>query len=304
METRLKKPSIIIQIIALIGLFISQLTCFAQSKSKIKIGNCAITWGNDYFAAIHESAALGYAGIQLRGNVYKAHHNKADSLRNVLKQANMNMPIMSGSGLGSGKKLVEEEIAQLRLEAAFVRKMGGEFLQVVGPKRDPENPPSKEELIAFAQSMNKAGDVVNKEGARLVFHNHMHDYGQTPEEIDIIAGAIDPKKVGLLLDIAHCFQGGGNPTEVFKKWQKNINILHLKDVRPSSNKPAPYDYVFTELGEGKVELLPFFDALKKSGFSGWAMVELDGVPEPGRTPKVCAEISKKYLEERVGLKLK
>jgi inosose dehydratase len=304
METRLKKTSVIIQSLVITGLFISQLTCLAQSKSKIKIGSCAITWGNDYFAAIRESADLGYAGIQLRGNVYKAHQNNPDSLIKVLNQANISMPIMSGSGLGSGKKSIEEEIEQLRLEATFVKKIGGEFLQVVGPKRDPENPPSDSLLIAFAKLMNQAGEIVAKEGIRLVFHNHMHDYGQTPEEIDVIAVNIDAKKVGLLLDVAHCYQGGGNPTEVFKKWQNNISIFHLKDVRPSSKKPEPYDYIFTELGEGKVELLPFFDALKKSGFSGWTMVELDGVPEPGRTPKECAEISKKFLEERVGLKMK
>jgi inosose dehydratase len=145
---------------------------------------------------------------------------------------------------------------------------------------------------------------VAKEGVRLVFHNHMHNYGETPQEIDLIASRINQKNVGLLLDIGHCYQGGGNPTQVFNKWQKQINIFHLKDVRPNNSKPAPYDYIFTELGEGKVELLPFFDALKKSGFSGWAMVELDGVPEPGKTPKACTEISKKFLEEKVGLKVK
>lgn len=273
------------------------------AQAKIKIGNCSITWGEQIEKSIEESGELGFKGIQLRGNAFKTYNEKPDSLKKLLQKHNMEMPILSGSSLGHANRKPEDEIAQLKKEAAFVKQMGGKFLQVVGPKRDHENPPTEAMILDFVQLLNKAGEVVAKEGVRLVFHNHMHDYGQTPEEINLIASRIDPKKVGLLLDIAHCFQGGGNPTEIFKNWQNNINIFHLKDVRPNTNKPAPYNYIFTELGEGKVELLPFFDALKKSKFSGWAMVELDGVPEPGRTPKESAEISKRFLEEKVGLKV-
>lgn len=34
---------------------------------------------------------------------------------------------------------------------------------------------------------------------------------------------------------------------------------------------------------------------------GYYFVELDAVPEKDRTPKECAEISKKYLEEKIGV---
>jgi inosose dehydratase len=50
-----------------------------------------------------------------------------------------------------------------------------------------------------------------------------------------------------------------------------------------------------------VNLLAVFAALRSVGFRGWAVVELDAVPEPGRTPKECGAISKKYLEEKLGL---
>jgi sugar phosphate isomerase/epimerase len=38
-----------------------------------------------------------------------------------------------------------------------------------------------------------------------------------------------------------------------------------------------------------------FQALKSVGFDGWAVVELDEVPDGARTPKESAEISKQYL---------
>ena len=42
-------------------------------------------------------------------------------------------------------------------------------------------------------------------------------------------------------------------------------------------------------------------ALDRANFRGWAVVELDSVPDKSRTPKESATISKKYLEERLGL---
>jgi inosose dehydratase len=37
-------------------------------------------------------------------------------------------------------------------------------------------------------------------------------------------------------------------------------------------------------------------------FRGWGVVELDRVPDKSTTPKQSAMISRKYLEEKVGVK--
>ena len=46
-----------------------------------------------------------------------------------------------------------------------------------------------------------------------------------------------------------------------------------------------------------------FGALKEIKFRGWAVVELDGVPDKTRTPKESAIISKKYIEDKLGMKV-
>jgi inosose dehydratase len=56
-----------------------------------------------------------------------------------------------------------------------------------------------------------------------------------------------------------------------------------------------------ELGRGKVDLPAVFDALRRVNFRGWLIVELDDVPDGARTPKESAAISKKYLEEKLGV---
>ncbi len=72
--------------------------------------------------------------------------------------------------------------------------------------------------------------------------------------------------------------------------------MHLKDVR---DKPAAGagGYEFVELGRGRVDVAGALAALADIGFDKWAIVELDRVPEPGRTPKESAEINKMYLRE-------
>jgi len=67
---------------------------------------------------------------------------------------------------------------------------------------------------------------------------------------------------------------------------------------PNAENPKR-DYRFVELGRGRVDLPAVFAALQKVNFRGWAIVELDAVPDKSRTPKECGEISKKYLEEKL-----
>jgi inosose dehydratase len=60
-------------------------------------------------------------------------------------------------------------------------------------------------------------------------------------------------------------------------------------------------YRFVELGRGKVDLPAVFNALHTVNFRGWAIIELDSVPDPAGTPKESAVICKKYMEEKLGL---
>ena len=63
---------------------------------------------------------------------------------------------------------------------------------------------------------------------------------------------------------------------------------------PAGNGPS---YQFVELGRGSVDLPGVFAALRDVRFRGWAVVELDSVPDKTRTPKESAAISKRYLED-------
>ena len=67
---------------------------------------------------------------------------------------------------------------------------------------------------------------------------------------------------------------------------------------PKSSADPARSYRWVELGRGRVDLPGVFAALKKAGFKGWAVVELDAVPDKTRTPKDSGQISKSYLEKQ------
>jgi inosose dehydratase len=111
--------------------------------------------------------------------------------------------------------------------------------------------------------------------------------------------ASDPRFVKLELDIAHYFQGGGDPVKAIEKFSDRLLFLHIKDVEQVSKSV----YRFVELGRGLVDVPAVFGSLGKTGFRGWAVIELDEVPENAHSPKEAAAANKEYLQEKLGLKV-
>jgi len=106
--------------------------------------------------------------------------------------------------------------------------------------------------------------------------------------------------VRLLFDIAHYQQGGGDPVAALKQYRDWLEVLHLKDVRPAgSGRSGGAVYEFVELGRGRVDVPGVFAVLREIGYDKWAIVELDRVPDPGRTPKESAEMNRRYLVEQM-----
>lgn len=61
--------------------------------------------------------------------------------------------------------------------------------------------------------------------------------------------------------------------------------------------------MFVELGQGRVDFPAVFKALNDVKFKGYAIVELDAVPEKEKTPLECAKISKAYLKDQLKFKI-
>ena len=184
--------------------------------------------------------------------------------------------------------------------ARFVKALGGTSIQLTNSLRKNNIAPTVDELQRLGAAMNEIGKQTQAIGIQATYHNHMNQYGETPEEVDALVQAMDPKYVRLLLDVAHYHQGGGKPAEAIIKYQQVLHSLHIKDVEcPIKGDANPKSYKFVELGQGNVDLTAVFASLDRIKFRGWAIVELDGVPDKAKTPVQCAQISKDFLQGQI-----
>jgi inosose dehydratase len=279
-------------------------TPIPPGPSEIHFGYASITWNGNDRQAIEDIAALGFLGIQLRANALKEFASAAE-LRDLLEKHHLKMVALSSGGVRIDPAVEAEEIAKHTANAKFVHDVGGLYLQVTD-ERPTDRAITSADYVRLGKLITEIGKRTADLGVSLGYHNHMGTLGERPEEVNQILQAADPRYAKLELDVAHYFQGGGDPAKAIEKYHDRLLFLHIKDVEqfhragPGNGKPA---YQFVELGRGSVDLPAIFDALRKVNFRGWAIVELDRVPleDAARTPKECAEISKKYLEEKLGV---
>jgi inosose dehydratase len=279
----------------------------SPAPSEIRLGYAAITWGGDDKQAIKDISEVGFRGIQLRSNLLKDYGDKPQVVSDLLKQHGLQFVALSGGGPRGNAYNEAEEIATQVKHATFLRDAGGLYLQMTDSARPRDRAPQADDFKRLGRLLTEVGKRTADMGIALGYHNHMNSLGEAPGEVDRVMESADPLFVKLLLDVAHYAQGGGDPAKAIRKYRERLLFLHIKDVesiaRRATDQQAGGSYRFVELGRGRVDLLAVFSALKEIKFRGWAIVELDGVPDKARTPKESAIISKKYLQEKLGMEI-
>jgi inosose dehydratase len=276
------------------------------AASEIRWGYAAITWGGDDRQAIKDISAAGFRGIQLRTSVLKEFGERPQALREMLEPHRLPMTAFSSGGVRIEPGKEADQIALHTKHARFVREVGGFYLQLTDSARPKERQPVAEDYKKLGRMLTEISKRVVDLGVQVGYHNHMNNLGEAPDEVDRILHESDPRYVKLLLDVAHYAQGGGDPAQAIRRYRDRLLFLHIKDVEsvapaPEVNEGRPYRFV--ELGRGRVNLPAVFAALTEIKFRGWAIVELDAVPDQARTPKESALIGKQYVEEKLGLKI-
>ncbi len=274
-------------------------TPIPPGPSEIRYGYAAITWGGNDRQAIDDISALGFHGIQVRSNAIEE-FGKPQPLRELLAKHQLDFVALSSGGIRIDG-VEADEITKHVAHAKFLHDAGGRYLQVTDD-RPKDRAITSADYKRLGQLLTELGKRTADFGIPVGYHNHMGSLGERPEEVDQILEATDPRYAKLELDVAHYFQGGGDPVTCIEKYSDRLLFLHIKDVEKLTGSSEPRkSYRFVELGRGQVDLPAIFKALHKVNFRGWAIVELDEVPDKSRTPKQCAAISKKYLEEKLGV---
>jgi len=269
-----------------------------SAAASIRYGYAAITWGNDYMKAIDEIAGAGYKGVQLRSSdgLLDRFGDKPNALRELLAEKKLAFPVFSSGNLSIDPAREREMFDLHAKHARFVHDAGGLMLQVID-----ERPKGRgvvaDDYKRTGRLLSELGKRVRDAGVTLVYHPHMNSTGEKPPELAAILDAADRRVVRVLFDTAHYLQGGGDPARAIRQYREWIEVLHLKDVRTVPTTQAASGYQFVELGRGRVDLPAVFASLDAIHFKGWGVVELDRVPDQGRTPKESADINRRYLTD-------
>ncbi|MCU0354837.1 MAG: sugar phosphate isomerase/epimerase, partial [Cytophagales bacterium] len=216
------------------------------AKPTYPIACSAITWGGNDRQAIQDVAALGLRGIQLRANTYAEYKDKPDELKALLQQHKLRLAMFSSGNVDIDPAKEESQRETHLNHARFVKALGGNAIQITNTSRPKDRLPTTDELKRYAQLMNEVGKRTADLGVQAVYHNHMHQLGETPEEVDVILQSVDTRYVKFLLDIAHYWQGGGDPAKAARQYKDILHTLHIKDVkRPHPQRPDdPKSYQF------------------------------------------------------------
>ncbi len=287
--------------LATAGLACSGTSHLLSQPGSIQFGYAAITWQGQDRQAIDDVSSVGFKGIQLRTSTLPEFGDKPAALKELLASRGLTMVAFSSGNVRIDPQFEAEDIATHLKHARFVRDVGGLYLQLTDTR------PKRALVAADYQRLGNLLTEIGKRAADLgipvAYHNHMNNIGERPEEVDRVLDATDPRYVKLLLDIAHYQQGGGDPVRAVRRYADRILFLHIKDVQSPFN-PAPGNtgdpmrsYRFVEIGRGKVDVKGVFAALAEVKFKGWAIVELDSVPDKARTPRESAIIARQYLQQ-------
>jgi inosose dehydratase len=267
------------------------------AAASMKLGYAAITWGSDIDKAMEDISTVGYKAIQLRGEAFAQYGDRPKDLVARLEKNKLTFAVLSSGNLSIEPAREQEMLALHVQHAKFVRAAGGKSLQIIDER------PKGRDVVAddyrrLGRLLTELGKRTADLGVPVVYHPHMNSTGEKPQELRAIVDSADRRYVRMLFDVAHYQQGGGDPAAAIREYRDWIDVVHLKDVRAATSGSSPYEFV--ELGRGRVDLPAVFAALRDIAFDKWAIVELDRVPDPGRTPKESAEMNKRYLIDKAG----
>src|SRR5436309_15639553 len=199
------------------GAALSAVEVFAAERPQaIRFGYAAITWGGNDRQAIEDVASLGFPGIQLRSNILPEFGDRPAARKELLQAHDLKLVALSSGGV-SVTAPPEEEYVKHERHAAFVRAVGGMYLQVTD-QLPPGRPATAADRRILGERMTEIGKRSAELGVGVGYHNHMNSLGERPSDVDDVLAAANPRYVRLELDVAHYPQGGGDPVNAIDRY--------------------------------------------------------------------------------------
>lgn len=296
-----------------------------MAKPKIAYHTITWDWQGELAAGVREIAELGFKGWEVLdrstisrdwarrhfvfGDVQPIPFQSDTTYLNWwaelsrLQQAH-GIPLTSVyfSGEWGSEHLREQELGSAEAVARLLRGMGTSVLVVAGGLTRPGGN-SERDYAVVGETLNELARRCQRFDVRLVYHPHLDTMVETRAQLDALAAATDATLVGLCMDPAHLVVRGEDIVDIYRTYVDRIWYTHFKDVRGEhvTELVGPARYAtFAELGQGSIDFPALTRILLDAGYDGWITIELDSTT---RTPIESARISKRYVEDVLGLEV-
>ena len=274
-----------------------------------KIGYHTSSWGDKTSQAIDEISELGYRGIEIGRADYEKYASRPAEFKELIASKKLAVVSIATGDVSINPGAEKQEIAERLGMAKWMKDVGGLYLQATDNARAKVGVNDLDDYKKLGRRLNEIGKrCFNEFGVKLGYHNSMNSMGERRLEVDRIMNESDPKFVWAVVDLAHMQAAGGDPVQFTRDYINRMAYTHFKDVLLQKSqagldgRPLKPKYDFVELGQGVVNIPGTLQIMKDYRYQGWIVIELDR-PPLGRTPKESAAISKRFVEEKLKLKI-
>lgn len=139
-----------------------------------------------------------------------------------------------------------------------------------------------DKMKVFAEQMNAAAKKAKAEGLEFAYHNHAFEFEGEPGKrpIDVFLQTLDPKLVGIEMDVFWVSVAGNDPIEWLHKLKGRVPLVHLKD--KAKDFPTRYNEgvppeTFKEVGNGGLDFGRIIPTAQAAGVKHF-FVEQDRTP--------------------------
>lgn len=249
----------------------------------------------DMKAALLKVKEMGYSGVEFAG-LYG--HTPAE-VKAICEEVGL-CPISAHVPIDDMVKAPEETVA------AYA-EIGCKFIVV--PYVIEERRPGGSKFDQTIEDMKMIGEVANKHGMTLLYHNHDFEFVKLDGEygLDVIYNRVPADLLKTEIDTCWANVGGVDPSAYLLKYTGRAPVVHLKDFSGEKSDDMyeligiekkgpkrPSNFEFRPFGFGYQNVPNILDASVKAG-AQWVVVEQDQ-PSMGKTPLECAAMSRAYLK--------
>lgn len=168
----------------------------------------------DFTGSVKRVGEIGFQGVEFAGYGGLT----AEEQKELLHKSGL-----YSVGTHSGLAVFEESF---EAELNYSKAIGSKYIICPYAKVD-----TLEQITHLAEVLNKASEKAAKEGIKVGYHNHAHEFEKIDGKfaLDLLAEMTN-EDVVLELDVFWVAYAGVDPIEYIKKWGKRVELIHIKQI--------------------------------------------------------------------------